>query len=181
MDVAGDVYVVDHLNHRIRKIDADGIITTYAGGGSGNEGGYDGDGGPATPATLNFPSFITLNSAGKLFIADRDNDRVRKVDPSEIITLVAGSGTNGFGGDGGPALKAKFDDPDGLAVGPDGSVYVSDDDNARIRRIDTDGVITTIAGTGTLGSTGDGGPAVDATIRSAQRPPIRRCRQSVRE
>jgi sugar lactone lactonase YvrE len=160
-DAAGNLFIADQGNNRVRKIGADGLITTVAGTG---QPGYGGDGGPATEARLNKPSWVATDAGGNLYISDRDNDRVRKVDANGIITTIAGSGTNGFAGDGGPATAASFDDPEGLGFNAAGNLYVPDDDNSRVRRIDRDGIISTFAGSGVAGSSGDGGPATAATL-----------------
>ena len=138
-----------------------GIITTFAGTGAS---GYSGDGGPATAAQLYEPQRIARDAAGNVYISDLVTNRVRKVTPSGIITTVAGNGTSGFGGDGGPAISAFLNQPRGLAVDAAGNLYIADYWNNRIRKVDPSGIITTIAGTGTMGNTGDGGPATAAEI-----------------
>ena len=161
VDTAGNLYIADKDNHRIRKVDRFGIITTVAGTGERNFGG---DGGPATAAHLNDPGGVALDNAGNLYIADTDNQRIRKVDPSGIITTIAGSGRRGFGGDGGPATAARLHYPLNLVVDGAGNLYISDSYNSRIRKVDPSGIITTIAGTGRRGFSGDGGPAVQAQL-----------------
>ena len=165
-DGQGDLLFVAHGNNRIRMIDPEGTITTIAGSGpaSTNTGSLRGDGGPATRARLNEPVGIALDGDGNLYIADRDNDVVRKVDPDGIITTFAGNGRSGYGGDGGPATEARLDDPENLAIGDDGTVYISDSNNDRVRAVFPDGTIETYAGTGEPGSTGDGGPATEAQL-----------------
>ena len=165
-DAAGDLLLADHSNNRVRRVDSNGVIETIAGSGEAgsNRGMYGGDGGPATSGFLQEPTSIAVDAMGNLFISDRDNNRVRKVDTSGIITTLAGDGTDAFGGDGGPASKAKMDDPAGIAVAADGTVYVADSNNRRVRKIDPEGIITTIAGTASGGDTGDGGPASKATF-----------------
>ncbi len=162
----GDLVLADHSNNRIREVDANGIIQTIAGSGEAgsNRGMYGGDGGPATSGFLQEPTQIAFDSAGNLYISDRDNDRVRKVDTKGILTTLAGDGTDAFGGDGGPSVKSKVDDPAGIAVAPDGTVYFADSNNRRVRKIAPDGTITTIAGTAKGGDAGDGGPASKATF-----------------
>src|SRR5207248_2172641 len=119
-------------------------------------------GGPATAASLGNLVRITLDSAGNLYIADPNNERVRNVTPDGIIRTIAGTGRAGFSGDGGPAIIARFRTPTGLAVDSDGSLYIVDSANARIRKIGADGVIVTVAGGNGIGFGGDGGPALGA-------------------
>ena len=158
---AGDLYIVDRSNHRIRRVDPSGVITTVAGSA---ERGFGGDGGPATEAQLFFPYSVALDPAGNLYIADRNNHRIRRVDPSGTITTVAGTGERGFGGDGGPATAARLAFPYGVAVGPAGDLYIADRSNRRIRRVDPSGTITTVAGTGAWAFGGDGGPAAASSL-----------------
>ena len=173
----GNLYVADTYNHRIRRIDRAGIITTVAGSGpvvngaGANAGGYvdgdfGGDGGPATAARLSSPTNITFDAAGNLFIADNGNDRIRKLDKNGIITTVAGNGTVGFAGDGGPATAARLNGPGSIAFDTAGNLYIADGGNNRIRRIDPRGIITTIAGNGGPTVSGDGGPASAAALSS---------------
>jgi RHS repeat-associated protein len=159
----GSVYIADRSNHRIRKVDPAGIISTVAGGGSSL-----GDGGPATSARLSNPSDVQLGPEGSLYIADNGHRRIRRVDPAGIITTVAGTGTAGFSGDGGPATEAEIAAPRDIAVGPDGSFYISDRATHRVRRVGPDGIINTIAGTGVQGSSGDGGAAAQAQLSNPQ-------------
>lgn len=163
VDGAGNVYIADTLNRRIRKVDASGVITTVAGNGTS---GYSGDGGPATSASLNSAWDVTVDAAGNLYIADRNNHRIRKVDMSGIITTVAGNGTAGYSGDGGPALTAGLYSPRGVVIDPWGNLYIADGGNLRVRKVDTAGMITTVAGNGGTGYSGDGGPALDASLDS---------------
>ena len=165
-DGAGDLYVADHGNNRVRMIDPSGTITTVAGSGPTGfgQGAYAGDGGPATQARLMQPTWLATDAFGDLYIADRDNDVIRKVNTKGIITTVAGTGKMGYSGDGGPGSKAKIDDPEGLEVDAQGNLIFGDSNNARIRMVDREGTITTIAGTGKPGYTGDGGPADQARI-----------------
>jgi sugar lactone lactonase YvrE len=156
------LYVADSANHRIRRVDlASGIITTVAGGATAGPGG---DGGPATAAQLQDPKAVYVAQSGDLYIADSGNERIRRVDPSGTISTVAGTGVPGYSGDGGPALAAQFDGPRGLAGDSAGNLYVADDNNHRIRRIEPSGVVTTLAGTGAADSSGDGGPAGAAQL-----------------
>jgi streptogramin lyase len=155
---AGDVYVVSEL--RIRRISAaTGVIETVAGTG---ERAFSGDGGPATAAALNAPDSLAFDGAGNLYLAEYEN-RVRRIDAaSGAISTVIGTGTEGFAGDGGPARSALISHPHGLAVAADGTIYVADTWNQRIRRVDPVGTIATLAGTGAEGYGGDGGPATSA-------------------
>ena len=138
-----------------------GTITSVAGTG---KAGFGGDGGPAARATLCDPQGLAIGHDGTLYIADSGNNRVRRVNLDGTITTVAGTGKNGFGGDGGWATEAPLSNPGGLAVSPDGSLYIADWGNRRVRRVDPDGTITTVVGTGELGFGGDGGPAIAATL-----------------
>jgi len=161
VDTGGNLYIADLVNHRIRKVDTSGIITTVAGNGTY---GYSGDGGPATNASLWWPSGIAVDANGSLYIADIGNHRIRKVDTSGIITTVAGNGNSVYSGDGGPATNASLRDPADVAVDASGNLYIADRDNQRIRKVDTLGIITTMAGNGTYGYSGDGGPATSASL-----------------
>ncbi|MGE0126778.1 MAG: hypothetical protein AB7U82_01645 [Blastocatellales bacterium] len=162
VDAAGNAYISDSNNHRVRRVAPDGVITTYAGTGVPDFGG---DGGPAAQAKLISPSGLALDSAGNLYIADSGNARVRKVTTSTgVITTVAGNGLIGFSGDNGQATQATFKQPFGVAVDKNGVVYILDRIDSRIRRVATDGVITTIAGTGQPGYNGDDRPASGARI-----------------
>src|SRR5262249_41975979 len=163
VDAAGNLYIADSGNHRIRVINlSTNVITTYAGNGGA---GYGGDGVPASTASLNNPSGIALDAAGNLLIADRGNHRVRRVDAvTKVITTIAGDGNAGFAGDNGPATTAQFNSPSDVAVDAAGNIYITDYFNNRVRRVKTSGVIETIAGTGAAGAGGDGGPALQATL-----------------
>ncbi|MEK0314249.1 NHL domain-containing protein [Cohnella sp. 56] len=158
---SGVIYIADTLNNRIRKIDANGIITTVAGTGSA---GYAGDGGAATSAKLNEPTDVMLDGSGNMYIADKSNHRVRKVSPNGIITTVAGTGQGGYNGDGISALSARLNEPYGLALDLNGNLLIADSVNARIRQVNAEGIISTIVGTGTVGSSGDNGAATSARI-----------------
>jgi sugar lactone lactonase YvrE len=164
LDSTGNIFVADASNHRIRKVSTNGLISTVAGVGSL---GYSGDGGPATQAQLVGPSGIAVDVAGNLFISDSSNNRVRKVSSNGTITTLAGKGAFGFSGDGGPATSADLAFPEGVAVDGAGNVFVADEGNNRIRKISPNGQITTIAGTGAEGFSGDGGPATSAALNRA--------------
>ena len=162
-DGSGNLFIADKYNQRIRKVDTQGIITTVAGNGTM---GFGGDGGLATEASLYNPLGMAVDSSGNLFIADSNNYRVRKVDPQGIITTVAGSGKGGFSGDGGPAISANLLSPTGVAVDFAGNLYIADEYNYRIRKVDTRGVMSTVAGNGTAAFAGDGGPAIAASLNN---------------
>jgi sugar lactone lactonase YvrE len=164
----GAVYFADHVNNRVRRVDAAGVITTFAGSGPAglNQGTFSGDGGPATEATLQEPWGVAFDQTGRLYIADRDNARVRRVDLDGVISTVAGSGMRGSGGDGSPAIEAEICPPVGIAIDPTGNLVVLEPCTNKVRRVGPDGVITTIIGTGTDGFSGDGGPAALADIGS---------------
>jgi sugar lactone lactonase YvrE len=161
LDASGNLYIADYLNSRIRKVSAEGIITTVAGNGSA---GYSGDGGPATSAQLGLPSGVAVDASGNLYVADNLNNRIRKVSAAGIITTVAGNGSIGYSGDSGPATSAQLSTPTGVAVDASGNLYIADTNNYRIRKISAAGIITTVAGNGTLGCSGDGGPAANAQL-----------------
>ena len=156
VDNAGNLFITDTSNHRVRRVSAGGIITTVAGDGVP---GFSGDGGPAVSAHLNYPAGVAADEAGNLFIADLVNNRVRKVAPSGIITTVAGSGTKAYSGDGGPAASAGLNQPRGVAVDGAGNLFIADAYNFSIRKVALNGIITTVAGVGTRGFSTDGGPA----------------------
>ena len=164
VDTSGNLFIVDGGNGRIRKVSASGIITTVAGTGAGAplSGGFSGDGGQATLASLNRPTGVAVDGSGNFFIADDYNNRIRKVSASGIITTVAGNGTQGFSGDGGPATSAALYYPGRVAVDVAGNLFIANFN--RIRKVSASGIITTVAGNGTLGFSGDGGPATSASI-----------------
>ena len=161
-DGSGNLYISDSLNHRIRRVDAAGIITTVAGNGTP---GYSGDGGAATAASLNTPADVAVDSSGNIYIADTLNYRIRKVDPSGVISTVAGNGSSLYSGDGGPATGAGLTSF-GLTVDSSGNLYFADKNNQRIRKIDASGSISTVAGNGSFGYSGDWGAATAATLGS---------------
>ena len=148
LDSAGNLYIADIDNQRVRKVDTSGNITTVAGTGTA---GYNGDNIPATSAQLSDPEAVAVDGAGNLYIADRFNYRVRKVDTSGNITTVAGTGTTGYNGDGIPASTAQLNQPTGLALDGAGNLYIADFTGQRVRKVDTSGTITTLAGNGTAG------------------------------
>jgi len=166
VDLSGNVFVADQSNHRIRRITPGGTISTVAGNGAGTpaSGAFSGDGGSATSASLNNPTSITVDTAGVLYFSDQFNHRIRKIALDSTITTVAGTGTAGFAGDGGPATSASLNFPGGIAVDARGNLYFNDDVNYRVRRVATNGTITTIAGSGTRGFSGDGGAAIAAAL-----------------
>jgi len=163
VDNAGNLYVADSWNNRVRKVSVTGIITTVAGTGGG---GYTGDGGPATSAQIGNPAGLAIDSAGNLYIAHYTafDCVVRKVSVNNIITTVAGTSNCGYSGDGGPATSALLNRPEGLAIDIAGNLYIADTDNQRIRRVAQNGIITTVAGTGDYRYDGDGGPATSFAL-----------------
>lgn len=163
-DAAGNLYVADTNDHRVRRVDAKTqVITTVAGSGAS---GYAGDGRPAWGATLSSPSGLAFDRFGNLYIADSGNARIRRVRAGTgVIETIAGTGSWGFSGDGGPALQAEFAQPLALALDFDGNLLVADSSNDRVRRIDLKtSIVSTLAGNGTEASSGDGGPATLAAV-----------------
>ncbi|MGD9696815.1 MAG: hypothetical protein AB7V42_14285 [Thermoleophilia bacterium] len=156
----GSVLIADYLNSRIRRVSGDGIISTAA----GTDGPDGGDGGPAVSAAISMPWGVAAAADGSFLIPDTGRSRVRRVGADGVITTVAGTGVSGNTGDGGPATAAQLSAPAGVAVAPDGTMFVSDYSANRVRRIAPDGTITAFAGTGTLGFAGDGGPAAGARL-----------------
>ena len=186
VDGSGNLYIADTGNHRIRRVDANGVISTVAGTGQRTDkevhvggwiGKYGGDGGPAVKAHLNFPTAVAVDGAGNLYVADSWNNLIRRVDAEGTISTVAGSGTGtgrdryynqrSYSGDGGLAIEARLYHPAGVAVDGSGNLYIADTGNGRIRRVDRSGIITTIAGNGMSDYSGDGGPAIEASFRAA--------------
>ena len=166
VDNAGNIFISDHGNNRIRKVDATTkVITTVAGNGNP---GFGGDGGAASAALINGPDGLSTDSAGNLFFADGVNNRIRRVDAAtKIISTVAGTGNQGFSGDGGSATAATLNSPSDAFVDSAGNLFISDYVNNRIRKVDaTTKIITTVAGNGNQGFSGDGGRATSATLNS---------------
>ncbi|SEC64935.1 Ig-like domain repeat protein [Terriglobus roseus] len=161
-DGAGNLYLADSRNHQIDRITPAGALTVFAGTGMQ---GYRGDGGPAISAELNEPTALALASDGSLFLADSGNHCIRRI-VNGTITTIAGNGTAGFSGDSGTATAAQLRSPGGLAFGEDGMLYVADTGNHRLRRVTSDGGISTVAGNGEEGDAGDGGSALSASFRS---------------
>ncbi|HMC57911.1 MAG TPA: IPT/TIG domain-containing protein, partial [Candidatus Solibacter sp.] len=164
VDGAGNIYIADSLNNTIRRVSAGGTISTFAGN---SVPGNSGDGGAPTSAQLNGPQGVAVDGAGNLYIADTQNHKVRIVSGGVIGTF-AGSGTAGFSGDGGAAAAASLNAPFGVAVDAAGNVYIAEFSNNRVRKVDTKGIITTVAGTGVSGYGGDGAAATGALLNGPQ-------------
>jgi uncharacterized protein (TIGR03437 family) len=158
---SGAIYVNDEANGRVREISTSGTITTVAGNGSTVSSG---DGGPAIAAGMVIPIRCAVDSSGNLYIVDQGAHRVRKVDGAGTITAYAGNGVQGFSGDGGPATQAEMNNPTAVAVDVSNNVYITDQFNQRIRRVDAGGTITTVAGNGNPTFGGDTGPAASASL-----------------
>ncbi|MBI4468828.1 MAG: hypothetical protein HY650_05830 [Acidobacteria bacterium] len=157
----GSLYIADSVNQRIRSVDAAGVLGTFAGGGVGDSGAPE-------QATLQLPGGIAVDPTGVLYIADTGNHRVRRVETvgrTTTITTIAGTGAPGFSGDGGEAIRAELNQPEAVAVDNAGNIFVADAGNQRIRRIDTAGGISTVAGTGERGTGADSIPAVQSALR----------------
>jgi ATP-dependent protease HslVU (ClpYQ) peptidase subunit len=161
LDALGNLYIADTNNNRVRKVDTNGVITTFTGNGTA---AFAGDGGPAASASLNSPTGLVLDASGNFYIADMANNCIREVDATGKISTFAGNATSGYGGDGGPATKANLNAPKGVATDLTGNLYIADTNNNRVRKVDTNGVITTFAGNGTAAFAGDGGPASNASL-----------------
>jgi sugar lactone lactonase YvrE len=157
----GQVYIPDAANNRVRKINLGDSIFTVAGTGTA---GYNVDSGDALTTLLYNPTGVAVDTAGNLYIADQHNQRIRKVDAAGVMTVVAGTGITGFSGDDSAAVNAKLNNPIGVATDTFGNIFVVDYGNSRIRKINAAGIIKTVAGTGVVGHTGDGGPATAATL-----------------
>jgi uncharacterized protein YjdB/sugar lactone lactonase YvrE len=153
IDNAGNIYVTEQFGHRVRKITAgSNIISTIAGNG---DIGYTGNGGPATAAKISYPNHIFLDSANNIYLTDNGNHALRKINNSGIITTIAGNGIQGFSGNGGAATAAKLDYPAGATMDDSGNIFIADFGNHRVRKINTSGIISTYAGTGTPGYNSD--------------------------
>ena len=161
----GGFLIADSDNNLVRRVSPAGTITTVAGA---SPGGFSGDGGPATAAQLNLPQSVATTADGGFLIADSNNNRVRRVSPAGTITTVAGTGTVGFSGDGGPAIAAQLFAPGGVVATADGGFLIADSLNNRVRRVSVAGTITTVAGDGTEGSSGDSGLATAAQLQEPQ-------------
>ncbi len=159
-DASGNLYIADTMNNRVRMVSKTGIITTVAGNGSS----VFSDNGPATQTQLNGPRGLVLDGAGNLYIADAGNARIRKVSADGTMSTVAGNGSQGYSGDGGAATAAQLDYPTGVAVDSAGNLFIADANNNVIRKVDTSGTVTTIAGNGSYSYSGDGGLSVAATF-----------------
>ncbi len=163
LDKTGNLYICDNANRRVRKVSPaySGIITTIAGNGTA---GYSGDGFEAIYAEINGVLDVAVDQKGNVYLADASNNRVRKVSTAGIITTYAGTGAAGYNGDGIAATTAMLDMPIGIAVDDTGNVYIADKDNYRIRKIDTFGIITTVAGAGVSGFSPDETIATTASL-----------------
>ncbi|HXB12642.1 MAG TPA: T9SS type A sorting domain-containing protein [Bacteroidia bacterium] len=161
VDRFGNVFIAEGISNCIREINIYGLITTIAGN---KAAGFSGDGAAATAAELNYPFSVAADDTGNIYIADEYNNRIRKVNTSGIITTVAGNGTAGYSGDGAAAIAAELNQPQGVAFDALGNMFITDYSNQRIRFVNTTGKITTIAGTGTQGFSGDGGAATAAKL-----------------
>ena len=160
LDAAGNLYIADMQNHRVRQVRPDGSITTAAGSATP---GFGGDGGAPSSAQLNYPTGVAVDTAGNLYIAEHGNQRVRVVS-NGVITTLAGNGLGTYAGDGGAAAQASLNGPTGVAVDGSGNVFIADTGNNVIRMVSPDRYIITVAGTGVLGYSGEGGPASSAQL-----------------
>jgi hypothetical protein len=172
VDISGNLFIADGDNDRIRTVGTNGIVTTVAGdgfdSGPGEPGGYSGDGGPATSAELSWPGDVAVGASGELFIPDEANARIRKVGTNGIITTVAGDGKEGYAGDDRPATEAELNYPIDVAVDISGNLFIADQYNNVIRKVGTNGIISTVAGNGARGYSGDGGPAANAELNNPE-------------
>jgi sugar lactone lactonase YvrE len=158
------LFIAETGFRRVRKVTPSGVITTVAGSTSST---YGGDGGQAILAGVS-PSGVAVDGDGNLYIAEQGFSRIRKVSPDGIITTIAGTGTNGYNGDNILSTAAQLNNPQEVAVDAIGNVYIADLGNRRVRKVGLDGIITTVAGNGTLGFSGDGGSATSATLRGPE-------------
>jgi len=172
LDAAGNVYIADTGNGRIRKVSTKGEIATIAGTSGNGLPANLGDGGPAIEARLRTPYGLAADAAGNVYFSDMGAGRVRKIAADGKITTVAGTGTRGFSGDGGPATAAQLNSPLGVALDSAGNLYISDAASFRVRQVSPEGTISTIAGIGTRGSRGDGDSATSAQLDSPLRAAI---------
>jgi hypothetical protein len=164
-DTAGNLYIADSANNKIRKVTPAGIISTVAGTGTA---GFSGDNGQATSARLRTPTDVAIKPDGTMYIADRANQRIRKVTPAGVISTVAGNGTAGYSADDVQATASRLNNPYSVTFDPAGNLYIADYDNERVRMVNTGGLITTIAGTGVATADGDGGDATEAGLHKPQ-------------
>ncbi len=169
LDQAGNLYIADYDNNRVRMISAEGTITTYAGTGTAGSGA---DGIPATQSALSSPEGLAVDAAGNLYIADYGSNRIRMVAPSGIITTVAGTGKSGTPTNGKPAVSQPIYEPSGVAVDGSGNLYITQSGSFYVRKVDSSGILSTIAGNGQWGYSGDGGPALSAGISEALSPVV---------
>lgn len=167
VDSSGRVYIADTLSNRVRRVDLDGTITTVAGTG---EAGYAGDGAAGIAARLSLPTGLAIGFGDALFIADTGNNVIRQLDSHGVIRTIAGTGEAGYRGDGGPALYALFHTPGGLAFDDEGNLYVADTLNQRVRRINVNDEVATVAGDGVAAFGGDRGDAIYAELNLATNP-----------
>ena len=178
IDSGGNLYIADHDNNRIAVVAPGGALSTLAGAcvatfpSSICTPGFSGDGGPAASAVLGLPYGVGVDSVGNVYVADSGNRRIRKIvsGQTRIISTIAGNGSDSYSGDGGPARKAQLGGPSGAAFDSTGNLYFADSNNDRIRKISPDGTITTVAGNGTPGFSGDGGPALNAQLNLSSAP-----------
>ena len=168
LDGAGNIFIADYENMRIRKVATNGIIRTVAGNGTASYSGNPSDGNAATSVSLNYLYSVAVDSSNNLFIADTYHHRIRKVNTSGIISTVAGNGTAGYAGDGGAATSANLNNPVGVAVDAARNLYIVDSVNHCVRKVGTNNIITTLVGNGTNGFAGDGGLAVNANLSRPQ-------------